>query len=307
MNRVAFIVGGLLAGLLFVSCRVTGPYTPPQTETEGLFRDQTFRDTQTIASIPWRQFFADTLLLRLIAEGVETNYDLRTAVLKLREAEISLKMARSAFFPSLSLAGQVQHKRSSGPSGSELLKYHTNQFTLDVVSTWEADIWGKLRHRSKAAYARFWAGEESLQLVQTSLIANIALSYYTLLALDRQLEITEETVKLLQKSAEAMEAMMQAGMLNGAAVQQSRALWYSTEAGVPDLKEQIRSLENSLSVLLGRKPGAVERSVFAAQELPGELKYGVPLQMLANRPDLRQAEWNVREAFELTRASRAAL
>lgn len=142
--------------------------------------------------------------------------------------------------------------------------------------------------------------------MQSSLVANIATTYYSLLALDEQLRITVETVSLLEESTATIEALKEAGEQNGAAVEQSKALLYSTMVTIPNLEAQIRETENSLSVLLGRKPGTIERATLNEQDVVVHLEHGVPMQLLTYRPDVRQAELSFRAAFELTNAARAA-
>jgi NodT family efflux transporter outer membrane factor (OMF) lipoprotein len=138
------------------------------------------------------------------------------------------------------------------------------------------------------------------------LISNIATSYYSLIALDEQLKITKETIKLLEENVATIEDLKKAGLQNGAAVEQSKSLLYSTQASIPDLESQIRKLENSLCTMLGRKPGEISRLSIYDQQYPDHIEYGVPAQMLAKRPDVQQAELSFRSAFELTNAAQAS-
>lgn len=302
---IGTIIMGTVMSLSMSSCGVTTKtYKTPEVDTENLYRDGQSTDTATIADIPWRTYFTDPTLQSLIEEGLTANYDLKIAVSRIREAEASLKIARAAYFPTVGLSAIAEHNRYS--EGSSILKNHSNQFTLGVAVTWEAEIWGKMSSQSKARYAQFLNSYSYKNLVQTSLIANIANSYYSLLAMDEQLRVTNETVRLLQESSDSMKEMMEAGMLNGAAVQQSLGLLYGTQTGVPDLESQIRQLENSLCVLLGKKSGSITRSTLKVQAVPTALQYGVPMQMLANRPDVQQAELTFRAAFEATNVARAS-
>lgn len=298
---------GAAALLTLTSCQVNTKYKSPQVDAQGLFRDTVSLDTVTIADIPWRDYFADPLLQGLIEEGLQQNFDLQIAYARIQQAEASLSMARSAYFPTVALAGEVTYTRSSdGPRGRDVLGYGNAKYSLGVVSTWEADIWGKLRRQNRAQYARFLGSHAYRNLVQTSLIANIATSYYALMALDEQLRITRETVGLLRESTETMQALMEAGMLNAASVEQSKALYYSTQVTIPDLESKIRETESSICVLVGRKPGTIARSTLAGQQVAERLDFGVPMQMLARRPDVQQAEYAFRSAFELTGAARAS-
>ncbi|MCD7973802.1 MAG: efflux transporter outer membrane subunit [Candidatus Azobacteroides sp.] len=309
-NIYKFILPGLLIPVVFQSCQVTNKYKTPELDTAGLYREMTASDTTTIATIPWEDYFQDTYLRALIGEGLENNYDMRIAYTRIQQAETSLSIAKAAYFPDVALVGQVSHNRYSlNPVDGkrDVLGYHSEDYTLGISASWELDIWGKMNREARASYAQFLATHAYKNLIQISLVANIATSYYSLLALDEQLRITLQTIDLLQESAETMQAMMEAGMLTAAAVEQSRALLYSTQITVPDLEAQIRQMENAISVLVGRNPGPIERSSIHQQYVVGVLDHGVPAQMLSQRPDVQQAELAFRSAFELTNAAQAAL
>lgn len=298
---------GLTASMGLTSCQVTNRYKSPEVNTDSLFRDRPSTDTVTIADMTWCEYFKDPVLQELIEEGLQNNFDLQIAVTRIQQAEANLGMAKAAYFPDVSLVGQAEHSRSSnGVDGKDVLGYHSTTYTLGVSTSWELDVWGKLNRQSKAKYAQFLNSHAYHNLIKTSLVANIATSYYSLLALDEQLKITEETVILLEESTTTMQALMEAGMLNGASVEQSKSLLYSTRVTIPDLESQIRQMENSISTLLGRKPGHVVRATISDQMIVSRLAYGVPAQLLAKRPDVQQAELGFRSAFELTHAARAA-
>lgn len=307
-----YIKGIVLLGAISIglsSCQVINPYKSPKVDPKDLFRDTESSDTTTIANISWREYFSDPLLQTLINEGLNNNFDLQIASTRIKQAEAGLSIARAAYFPNIALAGQVNHSRSSADKNGEnkdVLGYHHTTYNLGIAASWEADIWGKLNRQSRARYAQFLASHSYRNLVQTSLIANIATTYYSLLALDEQLKITKETIVLLEENTQTMQAMMDAGMLNRAAVNQSKGLLYNTKISVPSLEAQIRALENALCLMLGRRPGAIDRSSIQTQIVPAELNYGVPVQMLAKRPDVQQAELGFKAAFELTNAARAS-
>ncbi|WP_019540055.1 efflux transporter outer membrane subunit [Proteiniphilum acetatigenes] len=311
MNKNKNIVPVIFAGIVFVflglsSCQVLNRYQTPEIDTSDLYRDSHADDTTTIADIPWREFFTDTYLIGLIEEGLEHNADLQVAVTGIRQAEAILNMARASYFPTVSLTGQVSNITTS--DANKTLAYSSNNVTLGIAASWELDLWGKLNRQARSKYALFLQSHSYRNLIQSSLIANIATSYYSLLALDEQLRITTETVNLLEKNVETMRALKEAGMqnVNEAAVEQSRALMLRTKLSIYDLESAIHQLENGISVMLGRKPGAIERSAFEAQTVPTELETGVPAQLLARRPDVIQAELDLRSAFELTNAAQAS-
>ncbi len=299
----------MTVALLWVlsSCTTTH-YTKPETDISNLYRTEvSVADTAGIAAIPWKEYFPDTALQSLIEEVLYNNLDLRIAYIRIQQAEASLSMARGAYFPNVSLVGQVTDRQTStGTNGTKVLAYGASQYSLGISANWELDVWGKLRSQSKARYAQFLSSQAYRDLIQTSLIANIATSYYSLLALDEQLAITHQTVSLLEENLLTMELLRESGQQNGAAVEQSKALLYRTQVTIPALETQIRTMENSISLLLGRRPDAIERTHLDNQQLPASMALGIPAQMLARRPDVRQAELSFRSAFELTNAARTS-
>jgi outer membrane protein, multidrug efflux system len=311
-NKLKYRGWVLFAGLLvigFTSCRTGKNIGELNNDTEGLYRvEEEPADTTTIADIPWEEYFRDETLKSLIREGLDNNFDLRIAGERIKQAEASVKMARAALWPALGLAAETEYTRySNGDNGKDVLGYDSNTLSFGFTASWEIDAWGKLNSKKKAQLASFMGSYEYSLYVRTNLIASIGASYYSLMALDQQLQITEETVELLKKSAATMEALKDAGLQNGAAVEQSNALLYKTQLSIPDIENQIRQQENTICLLLGRKPGPVERGSIEDQEVPKELKYGVPAQLLAKRPDVKQAELTFRSAYELTNAAQASL
>ncbi|MDR1881514.1 MAG: TolC family protein [Prevotella sp.] len=305
------VLSGVILSMGLASCGIlnTNKYKSPEVDTQGLFRGEDPTDTTTVANIPWREYFSDPALQSLIDEGLANNYDLRLAYNRIQQAEAGLYIAKSAYFPTIAMGGQITHTQRSADNGKILGHNGGDQWGLGFVVQWEADIWGKLNSKKKAQYANLVNTHAYRNLIQTSLIANIATSYYSLLALDEQLKITQETIDLLKESAETIEAMMQAGLpgVNRAGVKQSEALLYNTLVSVPDLQTQINRMENSLSLLLGRKPGSITRTSIRTQTVPTGLQYGIPAQMLAKRPDVLQAEMGFRYAFEMKNVAQRSL
>jgi len=311
MKQYKYTKGIVLLGLIALvglsSCQVTNQYKTPEIDTENLYGEMNATDTATIANIPWKDYFSDLYLVDLIEEGIESNYNLQIAYTRIQQAEANLGIARAAYFPDIALVGQVNHSRNSnGARGKDVLGYQSTNYSLGISASWELDIWGKLNRQSRAKYAQFLNSHAYKNLIQTSLISNIATSYYSLLALDEKLAITIENVKLMEENVKTMEDLKNAGLQNGAAVEQSKSLLYSTLTSIPDLESQIRQMENSICTMLGRKPGSVARQNIYDQQYPDELEYGVPVQILAKRPDVQQAELSFRSAFELTNAARAS-
>jgi len=307
------IILGVASLLILNSCQTMNKYTAPEIDSESLFRNGEVKDTTTIASISWQEYFSDAFLQAYIEEALNNNFDMLIATERIKQAEAALGMARAAYFPDIAISGQVDQTRLSStdpltgmPKDKKNLGYHKESYSLGLVASWELDIWGKMNRQSKAKYAQMLNSYAGRNLIQTSLIANIANTYYSLLALDEQLMVTNEMIILMEENLISTEALKEAGMANGAAVEQTRALLYGTQASIPDLLSNIRQLENSLCLMLGRKPGYIARSNIENQHVPNQIAYGIPVQMLARRPDVQQAELSFRSAFELTHAAKAS-
>jgi len=294
--------------LTLSACGVTKKYATPDVKKDSLYREPNQTDTATMASLPWQQLFSDPILKSLIQEGLEKNLDLKNAIQNIVQAQATLRQARLAFLPDLNAAANAGRNQTSEaglnfPPGININTL-TNSFQLQLNTTWEADIWGKLSSSKRAALADYLQTDAAKRAVQTRLIADIANSYYTLMAYDQQLEITELTLKKRIENVETLRALKEGAVVTGAAVVQSEANRYEAEVSIPDLKQDIRTMENTLSVLLARVPGPVNRSKLTDQQPFTDLRLGVSAQLLANRPDVQAAEFAFRSAFENTNVAR---
>jgi len=289
---------------LFLSCKITKTYEHPGVNTINLYRDQATTDTATIASIPWQTLFADTVLKSLINEGLHQNLNLKIAVQKIYEAQAALKLSKQAFLPGVSGNASVANSKASlasldYPPGI-VVNSVTTTYLLGLSASWEADIWGQLNSAKKVAFANLLQTDAAKRAIQTQLIADIANNYYSLLALDQELEITNTAVQYRIKDVETMKALKEGDVVTGAAVVQSEANRYSAEVAIPDIKRSIRETENALDLLLGRPPGPVNRVKLEDEQPITNLLVGIPAQLLKNRPDVQQSEYNFRSAFENT-------
>lgn len=290
----------LCISLTWTSCSVTKPYQLDQaTVNKTLYRDITTNDTTTIADIPWKQLFSDTLLQGLISEGIQNNLDLKIAAARIKAAEANFVQSKSAFFPSLSAnisaAGQQLSAAQAG---------HSQTYQFYLGSGWEVGLWGKLKSARRSAQSALLESEAYKRAVQTQLISDIAMQYYNLIGYDAQLAITEKTIENRRADVETMKILKESNVVTGAAVVQSQANQYSAEVTVPDLKQHIRETENAISILLGRNPGPVHRDSLLNEQIRTGLETGVPLQLLANRPDVQQAEYQLRYYAELTNVAK---
>jgi multidrug efflux system outer membrane protein len=285
---------------LLSGCGIYKSYKPETSVPDNLFREDTpATDTTSIGNLDWRDLFSDPQLQVLIDKGLENNTDMRTAHLRVQEAEAALMTSRLAYLPALNLTPQGT---ISSFDGSKAAK----SYQLAASASWEIDIFGRLTNAKRSAQAALEQTKSYKQAVQTQLIATIANSYYTLLLLDKQFVISERTASLWKENVQAMYALKKAGLTNEAAVSQSEANCLSVEASLLTLRQQINEVENSLSNLLGEVPGRIERGNIDRQEFPRTLSVGVPLSLLSNRPDVRQAEYSLAQAFYTTNGARSA-
>ena len=299
MKRLILIVS-LFAGLGMSSCRVYRVYQRPDLRAiDSLYRQPLPADTASLADLSWRELFTDPLLQRLIDSGLMHNSDLRIAQLRVTEAQASLTASRLAYLPSVSLTPQGT---VNAPEKASM----TRTFDLAASAEWEIDLFGKLLNEKRGAAATLAEQEAFRQAVQTQLVATIANSYYTLLMLDRQLEITRGTSEIWAENVRVMQALKRAGQTTEMAVAQTVAEQSSVDGSVLALERQINETENALCVLLGATPRSVERSSLDGLQLPDSLATGIPLQLLHRRPDVRQSEAALAAAFYATNTARAA-
>lgn len=290
----------LLIAALVGSCGIYKNYKRPEVNTDNLFGNNIpGGDSTTIGNLVWKELFTDTTLHSLIEEGLQNNTDLRIARLKTEEAAASLRTSRLTYLPSVSLTPQGTLSSFDGQKT-------TKTYQLSGAASWEVDIFGRLTNAKRGAKAALEESDAYRQAVQTQLIATIAGSYYTLLMLDAQVTISKETAANWQENVKTMQALKNAGQTTEAAVSQAEANRLSVEASLKTLLQQLNETENSLCTLLGRTPQSISRGTLSEQEFLQELTYGVPLQLLGNRPDIRQAEATLAQAFYYTNESRAA-
>lgn len=284
------------------ACSVYKSYERPDMPVvDSLYRQAaaTSADTTSIASLSWRELFTDPKLQALIETGLQNNTDLNIARLKVTEAEATLMTSRLAYLPSISF-------EPSGTLRSVDGNAMTKSYDIAASASWEVDIFGKLTNAKRGAKAALEQSEAYRQAVQTQLIATIANSYYSLLMLDAQLDISERTAANWGENVRAMKALKAAGDATELAVAQSEASKLSVDASIASLRQQIDQMENTLTALLGIAPQKIDRTTIGEQRFPTELAAGVPLQLLQRRPDVRQSEATLAQAFYATNAARAA-
>lgn len=290
-----------VAALTLSSCGIYTKYKPATEVPENLYGEEVAAtDTlDNIGNLSWREVFTDPQLQALIEQGLQNNTDLQSAQWRVKEAEAVMLSAKLAYLPSFALSPQ-------GTASSFDKAKAVQTYTLPVTASWELDIFGRIRNAKRQAKALLEQSRDYKQAVRTQLISGIANTYYTLLMLDAQLEISLQTERSWKETVDATRALMNAGMANEAAVSQMEATYYTICTAVLDLKEQINQVENSLSLLLAETPHAMRRGKLEGQVLPTHLATGVPVQMLSHRPDVRSAERSLEAAFYATNQARSA-
>ena len=282
------------------SCGIYTKYKPAETVPDSLYgANVEIADTANFGNSDWKEIFTDSYLQTYIDQALQNNTDYQSAQLRIEEAKATLLSSKLAFLPSFALAPQ------GTISSFDSLKA-TKSYELPVTASWELDIFGRMRNSKKQAQALYAQSVDYKQAVRSQLIANVANTYYTLLMLDEQLKLSEETAEAWKETVGAARALMDAGQYNEAGVSQMEATYYSVQASVVDLKEQINQTQNTLALLLAETPRNYERGKLADQVMPDDLSIGVPLQMLSNRPDVRSAERSLEAAFYVTNQARSA-
>lgn len=308
--------------LLFVvlqlsSCSATAPYQRAELNVPDSFRGAGAQAgaQPSIAEIPSRSFFTDPVLVSLIDAALEHNYDLQIALKNIDIAEQSLAQAKVGFFPSLSLGLSSGVTRPSDNSATASArppqfdgKKYTEDYTLSLGSSWEVDIWSKIRSKRKGALAGYLKSVEGARAVRTKLVSDVASGYYNLRMLDAQLDIARRNLSLTDTTLAMIRLQYDAGQVTRLAVQQQEAVRHSVQQTIPQIEQAIALQEHALSILAGRYPGAVERgrelfSIPVADQLPA----GIPAALLQNRPDVREAEMAVMEAHSDMAAAKAAM
>ncbi len=293
-NAVASV---LLAVLFITSCKVSKDAALPDTALPQTYRDAP-ADKASIATLPWKSFFEDSGLQKLIADALEHNNDLQVAIKNLAAADLTLKQAKLGNIPSVGLQAGVSTARPSDNSlngltlNEALNTHHIEDYTLAASFSWEADIWGKVSSQKLAALADYLGTAEARKALQTRIVSDISKGYYNLLMLDTQLGIARQNVALNDSTLSLIQLQYTAGLVTSIAVQQANAEKLTAEALIPKFEQQITIQENALSILCGRLPGAISRDVslrsLAVNESTGT---GLPVEILNRRPDVKQAEF----------------
>ncbi len=284
--------------VIFLSaCRVGKNYQRPDLELPEQFGTVSYADTSSIADLDWRSFFTDPTLQGLIEKGIQYNHDLLMAVKRIDIAGQQLKQAKALQLPEVDLliGGNISRPSDNSLNGislkSFLGKSYVENYSVSLNLSWEADIWGKIRGQKEVVLTEYLRSYEGAKAVQTQLVASIAQGFFNLLMLDKQLEIAKKNLLLSDSFLVATRLLKDAGIGNSLAVQQAESQKQSTALLIPQFEQNIAIQENALQVLTGQLPGRVNRSVLLDElKMNENLSAGLPVSMVARRPDVRSEE-----------------
>lgn len=296
--KIRNMILGSLAILSLTGCKsLYGKYERPDVNTSGLFRDSVsltdtlaVRDTSNFANLPWREVFTDPQLQDLIQKALNNNPDLLNAALNVSMAEQQLKMAKLAFLPQLVFSPQGTITRFNDNT--------TKSYTLPVTASWNSSLFGGLTSAKRAAQAQLIQMKDYKVSVQTSLVSGVANLYYTLLMLDRQVELINDMEGLTKKTWDQMVALKDSRMgYRSTSIEAAESNYYSVLTKKADLNRQVRETENTLSLLLGEAAQTISRGKLADQKLPENFSTGVGIQLLRNRADVHANEMALAACF----------
>lgn len=286
------IIFFLFALMLLSGCGIYGKYSrPTNISGEQLYGADVAEnsDSATLATLSWREFFTDPQLQQLIDTGLVRNADIKSLDFVVRQAEAGYKASKLAFVPGFTFAPMAGYNISDNMPGWS--------YALPLAMDWEIDLFGKQLNQKRMSSAALKLTKDAREAAQTQIVATIASMYFQLLKLDGQVAVTDSAASKWRETVRVMRLMEDAGMMTEVSVSQTEATLYAVEAGVMDLRKAIHDIENALCLILKQPPQTIARSTITQQTIPHELQVGVSSQLLANRPDVRQAEHNLEQYF----------
>jgi outer membrane protein, multidrug efflux system len=276
-------------------------------------------DSTKTLNLKWNDFFKDSNLISLIDISVDNNLDALMALQKIEVANANVRFRKGALFPDLNLNVSASQRKfglytmdgagniSTEMTPGQIVPIHLPDYYLGLQTSWEIDVWGKLRNKKKAAIARYLSSIQGKNMVITNLIANVASAYYSLLALDNELDIIKETINLQENAFKIVSVQKQAGVASELAVEQFEAQLLNSKALEYDVLQKIQEYENKINFLLGRYSQKVVRGQsILKQNLPININAGIPSDLLRNRPDIKEAELELLASKADVKAAKAA-
>jgi len=303
---LVFSASCALAFLFASGCAVGPDYNRPAVSVPSEFRapppgtnqppvNMVGTTNATFGDIGWWETFKDPQLQAFVHEALTNSYDIKIAAMRVLQAEASLRITRSQFFPTVNAGGDLAAARSSEkgavtlPPGSNPERTYGDVFVS--VPGYEIDLWGRIRRATEASRALLLATDEAQRTVRQTLVADVATVYLQLLELDLELEIAYRAYANRTNSLALTVSREEVGVAEMQAVYQARVLVATADASITDTQRRIEQKENELSILLGRNPGKIERSSALKDEsLRAEVPPGLPSDLLERRPDIRAAE-----------------
>ncbi|MBY0504499.1 MAG: multidrug efflux RND transporter permease subunit [Bryobacteraceae bacterium] len=290
----------LAVALLLQGCVVGPNYRKPSLPVPTQFRNAASADGPSTGDLKWAEIFKDPTLQRLLEEGLKSNYDLRIAAQRIADARSQVDVVRSGQFPFINGRAGVTNREIATAGGTPLPPGIPREVTFGSAlldMTFQLDFWGRYRRLTESARNELLAQEWAQRTVQVSLVAEIASAYFQLVELDRELEISRQTLASRRASFRLVVQRRERGVASGLDVSQAENLVHSAGLRVPSLEKQVSLIENALSVLLARNPGEIlNRGTLTGQIMPPSLPAGMPGALLERRPDLQQAEATLRAA-----------
>lgn len=275
-------------------------------------------DTTNISTTHWRTYFKDPNLVNLIDTALKNNQELQITFQEIQIAKNDIRVRKGMLLPTVGLrAGTGIEKvgrytsQGAGDATTEIMPGTETpdplaDFKLGAYANWEVDIWKKLRNSKKAALTRYLSTVEGKNFVVTNLIAEVADSYYELLALDKQLEIVRQNIAIQSNALEIVKFQKDAARSTELAVQKFQAEVFGSRSLEFDILQNIKETENKINFLLGQYPQEIKRdSSNFANLMPALINSGIPSQLLANRPDIKQAELELKAAKLEVKVARA--
>lgn len=311
----------VLCGSLFLnSCRTLNTdISVPSNPIPESFTGSVSADTNTISKIQWKEFFGDTILIQMIDSALIMNQDLQIALQKIEMIRANTQKATGAQLPSvnLNIGGGMRRfglftMDGAGNATTDIMPgkpvpENLPDIFLGLTASWEVDLWGKLKNSKLSSMSQFLAGVENVNFVISNLVAEIALQYYQLLSLDLSQKIIEKTIITQSEAVIVLRNQKEAGRANELAILQFEAELFDLKAKLNEVKREIIEVENNLNYLIGRYPQTLNRnSGSLLEQSQTSLLTGVPVQLLENRPDIREAEFMITSAEYSVKSAKAA-
>lgn len=287
LNLLKYSIFSILAAAALSGCQLGKHYTRPKLELPETL-DSLSVDSSSIGDYPWEQLYTDTTLQGLIRKTLTYNKDMLIAAARIKELAAMKRIDFANLFPQI--GAKVYAEKEGENYGGDNYK-QSNEFDLKGIATWELDLWGKLRWAKDKSIADFVGSIENQSALKMSLIAQVAQSYFELVALDNELAIVKKTVNARQESLHLVRLRYEGGLIPEIPFRQAQVELARTATLVPDLERKITLKENEISFLTGEYPHRIKRSVLPEEVmLPGSLPVGLPSTLLERRPDVRKAE-----------------